>query len=158
MLTNDSPGTDNPGKPSLHVRIPPDARHARTVRDALIAFSSLHNVNESDVEALLFAVGEALANAIEHGAPANDIDVHVEIDHDLISARVADQGLGFSKAPSALTPLPDGLSERGRGIPIMQRCADHFEVESLPGEGTIVTLVRYRRERRPAGQEQSAVS
>jgi anti-sigma regulatory factor (Ser/Thr protein kinase) len=151
MMTQFNPGTHHPGKPSLHVRIPPDGRHARTVRDALIAFSSLHGVGEGDLEALLFSVGEALANAIEHGAPSEDIDVMVEIDHDVISARVADYGMGFAKSPPAVAPLPTGLTERGRGIPIMQRCADRFEVESMPGSGTVVTLVRYRRRR--SGEE-----
>ncbi|HEY5340476.1 MAG TPA: ATP-binding protein [Candidatus Aquilonibacter sp.] len=159
MAPQKGPGRNNPGKLSLFVRIPPDARHARTVRDALIAFSSLHDVGEADLEALLFAVGEALANAIEHGAPAIDIDVKLEIDPELISARVTDYGTGFQEdnIPNGYTPLPDGLAERGRGIPIMQRYADRFEVESMPGHGTVVTLVRYRRN--PAvHQEDGAIS
>ncbi len=158
MAPQKSPGRNNSGKPSLHVRIPPDARHARTVRDALVAFSSLHDVCEADLEALLFAVGEALANAIEHGAPAIDIDVTLEIDPNVIAARVTDYGSGFQdEIPTSYTPLPDGLTERGRGIPIMQRYADHFEVESMPGHGTVVTLLRYRRTPAPH-QEDSAVS
>jgi serine/threonine-protein kinase RsbW len=156
MASHLSPGANKPGKPSLHVRIPPDARHARTVRDALIAFSSLHHVAESDLEALLFAVGEALANAIEHGAPAIDIDVTLEIESDAICARVTDRGCGFSTAPENPTPLPNGLCERGRGIPIMQRYADRFELESMPGNGTVVTLVRYRRG--ASNQEEPAAS
>lgn len=153
MMTLPSPGTKNPGKPRLHVRIPPDARHARTVREALIAFSSLHGVDTADVEALLFSVGEALANAIEHGAPESDIDVTVEIGRDAVSARISDRGSGLAVVPPGLAPLPDGLTERGRGIPIMQRCSDLVEVSSTPGEGTIVTIVRYRRRNH---QERSA--
>jgi anti-sigma regulatory factor (Ser/Thr protein kinase) len=145
MMTYKRPGAQPVGKPSLQVRIPPDARHARTVRDALIAFSSLHGVGEGDLEALLFAVGEALANAIEHGAPSHDIDVTVEIDPSAIRASIADHGSGLAVVPKGLAPLPEGLIERGRGIPIMQRCTDRFEVESIPGEGTTVTMVRLRR-------------
>jgi anti-sigma regulatory factor (Ser/Thr protein kinase) len=154
-MIHKSPGKHNPGKPSLHVRIPPDARHARTVRDALIAFSSLHEISESDVEALLFAVGEALANAIEHGAPTADIDVDLEIDHEVINVRVTDRGRGLAKMPAGLAPLPDGLTERGRGIPIMQHFADHVVMDSVVGSGTVVTLVRYRRHR---NQERTAAS
>jgi anti-sigma regulatory factor (Ser/Thr protein kinase) len=156
MMTPTSPGAP-PGTPSLRVRIPPDARHARTVRDALIAFSSLHGVHTGDLEAMLFAVGEALANAIEHGAPEMDIDVDIAIERGRIAARISDYGGGFSQIPEGMAPLPDGLSERGRGIPIMQRCADSVEVESVPGRGTVVTLVRFRRERKPH-QERTAVS
>jgi stage II sporulation protein AB (anti-sigma F factor) len=144
MMTFQSPGTHNPGKPSLHVRIPPDARHARTVRDALIAFSSLHGVADADLEAMLFAVGEALANAIEHGEPESDIDVAVEIEPEAIRAKITDRGAGLAVAPPGLAPLPEGLAERGRGIPIMQRFTDRFDVLSAPGEGTTVTLLRFR--------------
>jgi len=131
-------------KPSLHVRIPPDARHARTVRDALAAFSTLHGVEKADLDATLFAVGEALANAIEHGAPSHDIDVTVEIDKQLITACIEDHGSGFFAMPAAMAPLPDAFSERGRGIPIMQRCMDTFEVRSAPGFGTTIMLGRFR--------------
>jgi anti-sigma regulatory factor (Ser/Thr protein kinase) len=142
----------------LHVHIPPDARHARTVRDALLAFGTLHAVAQLDLEAMLFAVGEALANAIEHGSPQGEIVITVEIDPHLISARVADHGRGFAGAPSGLAPLPDGLVERGRGIPIMQRCADLCEVESTPGDGTIVTLGRFRRDSAATHQEHLVTS
>lgn len=145
-------------KPTLSIRIPPDGRHARTVRDALIAFSSMHGVVETDQEAMLFAVGEALANAIEHGGPSADIKVTIEIDTALISARVVDEGRGFGDAPSGVAPLPATYAERGRGIPIMQRCVDLCEVESTPGRGTVVTLGRFRRKTAPANQEQAVRS
>ncbi|HTU70794.1 MAG TPA: ATP-binding protein [Candidatus Baltobacteraceae bacterium] len=134
-----------PERPSLHVRIPPDARHARTVRDALATFSSLHGVTKADMEATIFAVGEALANAIEHGGSSTDIDVTIEIDAHLISARIEDHGRGFPDAPVGRAPLPEALTEHGRGIPIMQRCMDSCDVESMPGRGTTVTLSRFRR-------------
>jgi len=140
-------------KPTLAIRIPPDGRHARTVRDALLAFASLHGVNPSDQEAMLFAVGEALANAIEHGEPTTDINVLIEIDSQLISARVADNGRGFGEVPSGHAPLPATYAERGRGIPIMQRSVDLCDVQSIPGRGTIVTLGRFRRDAMPANQE-----
>lgn len=142
-----------PEKPTLHIRIPPNAQHARSVRDALIAFATLHSVVAADVDALLFAVGEAIANAIEHGSPQNDITVTVEIDTHLISARVVDSGRGFIETPSGMTPLPDAFSEHGRGIPIMQRCVDVCDVESMPGLGTTVTLGRFRRDTAPSNQE-----
>jgi serine/threonine-protein kinase RsbW len=145
-------------KPTLSIRIPPDGRHARTVRDALVAFTSLHGVATADQEALLFAVGEALANAIEHGAPTGDISVTIEIDKKLISASVVDQGRGFPNTPQGYRPLPDAYAIRGRGIPIMQRCVDTFDVQSTPGSGTVVTLGRYRRSPTSTNQEHAIPS
>jgi anti-sigma regulatory factor (Ser/Thr protein kinase) len=130
---------------TLKLRIPPDPRHARTVRDAIIGFAALQGVSDGDLESLLFAIGEALANAIEHANAKAEIDVTCRIDDDQIVAQVIDFGNGTLRLPRAPVPLPEGLVERGRGIPIMQRCTDIFSVESLPGEGTAVTLGRYRR-------------
>ncbi len=105
---------------------------------------------------MLFAVGEALANAIEHGASAGDIRVTIEIEKHLISARITDEGQGFRDVPVGFTPLPETYAERGRGIPIMQRCVDQCEVTSAPGSGTIVSLGRFRREPASADQEPAA--
>ena len=142
-----------PDKPTLRIRIAADPRHAHTVCGAFMAFASLHGVKEADRAALLFSVGEALANAIEHGTPDGDIEVTIEIDDDRILARIVDDGRGLGTMPSRYTPLPDSYEERGRGIPIMQRLVDHCAVESLPGTGTVVTLGRFRRDAAPTDQE-----
>ncbi len=136
---------DRVKKPNIRLHVPPDPRYARTVRDAIIAFTSLHAVAAEDVEPLLFAIGEALANAIEHAGCTADIEVFAELDHEMITARITDSGSGITHVPRGTTPLPHGLAEGGRGIPIMQRCADVFDMEALPGVGTVVTLGRVLR-------------
>ena len=136
---------DGHTKRTLHLRIPPDPAFARTVRDAVIGFGQLHGIAEVDLESLLFAVGEALANAIEHSSTGQDIEVLAELDDDKVVATVIDHGLGLMAVPKQCVPLPDGLTERGRGIPIMQRCTDFFNVKSTPGSGTAITLGRWRR-------------
>ncbi len=147
-MTTSSSGRENGRLPkrSLHLRIPPDPRFARTVRDAIIGFGLLHDIPEGDLEPLLFAVGEALANAIEHSSSGKDIEVLAEVDDQQFVATVIDYGRGLTAIPREITQLPDVLSERGRGIPIMQRCTDFFDVRSEPGDGTAVVLGRRRRE------------
>jgi stage II sporulation protein AB (anti-sigma F factor) len=117
---------------------------ARTVRDAIVGFGLLNGIAQVDLESLLFAVGEALANAIEHSESGQDIEVFAELDDDQVKATVVDHGRGLAVIPQAPVPLPDGLTERGRGIPIMQRCTDFFKVKSAPGQGTAITLGRRR--------------
>jgi serine/threonine-protein kinase RsbW len=131
---------------NLHLRLPPLPRSARTGRDALAALAAFHDVSSIDVEGLTFALGEALANAIEHAASDSEIEVSLTIDARSIIATVRDRGRGFSDTPSERLPFPELNAEGGRGFPIMQRCTDFFEVHSLPGDGTVVTLGRLRRD------------
>jgi len=135
---------------TLHLQVPSDARYSRTVREAIVGFAHLHRVTDDDLESLLFAVGEALANAIEHARSQDDIEVLCEIDREQIVATVIDRGAGYERVPEGLVPLPDGLCERGRGVAIMQRCTDFFAVLPLD-RGTAVRLGRFRhRRRRPS--------
>lgn len=136
---------------TLHLRIPPEAAYARTVRDAIIGFGRLHGIAESDTEAVLIAVGEALANSIEHASTRLDIEVFAEVDDDRFVATVVDHGQGLQVMPQDPAPLPEAFSERGRGIPIMQRCTDFMDVKSTPGQGTAITMGRWRRGYENAG-------
>lgn len=129
----------------LHLRIPPLPRFASTARTAFSRFADAHRLEHVDFENLTFAIGEALANAIEHAGTAEAIDVDFRIDGDAIVATVTDRGHGFACPPRGLVPLPSAFAEDGRGFAIMQRCTDFFEVNSSPGTGTVVTLGRYRR-------------
>jgi anti-sigma regulatory factor (Ser/Thr protein kinase) len=130
---------------SLQLRIPPLARYVRSARGALNAFGAYHHVAPRDIESLTFALGEALANAIEHAQSQNDIAVGFRIDDSAIVATVSDQGRGLGSTPSMIAEMPRDLTEGGRGFAIMQRCTDFFDVRSTPGEGTVITMGRYRR-------------
>lgn len=134
------------GGPSLKVRIPPNARYGKSVRDEIITFANNYHVSRTDLDEFIFAIGEALANAIEHSGSDDVIEVRCQIEGDKIIATVIDSGKGFETQPVSQSPLPDELSERGRGLPIMQRCTDIFAVRSVPGKGTAVVLGRYLRQ------------
>jgi anti-sigma regulatory factor (Ser/Thr protein kinase) len=72
-------------------------------------------------------------------------------------ATVIDSGAGFStEGPEA--ELPDALSERGRGLPIMRSCTDIFAVHSVPGKGTAVILGRYLRQKHGSTEENPIAS
>jgi anti-sigma regulatory factor (Ser/Thr protein kinase) len=132
---------------NLQLRLPPLPRSARTGRDAFAALARFHDVSPADIECLTFALGEALANAIEHAACDSEIEVSVTIDARKIVATVRDRGRGIPAPPSGEPlPFPDITEEGGRGFPIMQRCTDFFDVWTTPAEGTVVTLGRRRRD------------
>jgi anti-sigma regulatory factor (Ser/Thr protein kinase) len=129
---------------SLHLMIPPLPRYVRSARGALHAFGVYHHVSSCDLENLTFALGEALANAIEHAESETDIAVGFRIDDASIVATVSDRGRGLERAPRSNVAFPPDLTETGRGFAIIQRCTDFYDVHSAPGEGTVVTMGRYR--------------
>lgn len=138
------------GGATLRLRVPPDARYGKYVRERLLSFGSSFEIGESDLCEFVTAIGEALANSIEHAQTADSIEVSAWLlDGDKLIATIVDTGVGFADPPSQNPALPPNYSERGRGMPIMKQCTDLFTVRSSPGEGTSVILGRYLRSKRP---------
>lgn len=147
-----------PSGRSLRVRIPPSPRFSGSIRQQVLSFAGNHEISEGELEEFIFAVGEALANAIEHSRTSDVIEVHCHIEDDKILATIIDSGAGFSSNPVTNISLPDPLTERGRGLPIMRRCSDIFAVHSVPGRGTAVVLGRYLRKKALGHQERTGTS
>jgi anti-sigma regulatory factor (Ser/Thr protein kinase) len=138
----------------LRMSIPPLPRFAGTARTALCNFAGVHSVTALDLENLVFALGEAIANAIQHSETIEAIEIKARVSGDSIVVTIADRGRGISALPHGTVSFPSVFAEAGRGFAIMQRCTDFLEVESEPGTGTVVTLGRYRR----PGQELGTAS
>jgi anti-sigma regulatory factor (Ser/Thr protein kinase) len=124
------------------VRMPAEARYGYVVRSLVLARARLCDIHEEDLECFLTALGEALANAIEHAGSKNPIRVRCRLDSMKISATISDSGSGFAQNAFSLT-LPHPTAEHGRGVPLMRRCSDIFHVRSIPGKGTTVLIVRF---------------
>ena len=127
----------------LDFRVAPQPHLSRLVRERVIEFARTHDVGEDDLAYFLTALGEAVANAIEHAKADQPILVEVRVGDDRIVATVQDRGVGFPTALVIEPELPDSHSERGRGLPIMRRCSDIFALHSEPGRGTAVVVGRY---------------
>jgi stage II sporulation protein AB (anti-sigma F factor) len=135
----------------LQLRIPPLPRYAVAARSALSIFAGENRLAAADLENLVFALGEAIANAIQHARTAEAIEVRIRADGDCVIVTVTDRGQGFASPPRGPIPLPHAFAEVGRGFAIMQRCTDFLEVQSDPGAGTVVTLGRRRRDSQELG-------
>lgn len=132
----------------LRVRIPPDPRYSREVRERVAGFAAGFHVGDDDLREFLTAIGEALANAMEHSRSTGQIKITCWIENrNAMVATIVDEGVGFSAPASVDSRLPDLFAERGRGMGIMRRCSDHVSVKSTPGKGTSVTLRRRIRHR-----------
>lgn len=102
--------------------------------------------DEEDEHRIGMAVHESVINAIWHGNkndPSKKVRLRLEIHPDRIEIHVKDQGHGFDPSRVA-NPLEDQnlLKVSGRGIFLIRSFMDEFRVESTPGAGTEVVLVK----------------
>lgn len=130
--------------PSFTVRVPSQPWASRTVRELVIAFAERFGAGAEDLAILATALGEAVANAIEHSGTSEPIEVTCCASDERIIATVRDFGTGINPA-TASREIPAAHCERGRGMPIMRSCSDFFSIESEPGAGTSVVVGRYLR-------------
>ncbi len=140
------------GEAVLNFRVPADPLVCRVVRDGVTDFARAQHVGEDDLTHFLTALGEAVANAIEHARSRHPIAVQIRLETDRIVAHVEDDGIGFtSDHPASRLELPPLEAERGRGLAIMRRCSDIFVLDSVPGKGTSILVGRFLHGREPNG-------
>ncbi len=99
---------------------------------------------ESAVFDIRVALGEALANAVRHGSPADgQANVHVRVIayDDRVVLEIIDFGAGFDGTP---TQSSDVYAPGGRGVTFMRALTDRVDFEKPEGGGTLVRLVKHR--------------
>jgi PAS domain S-box-containing protein len=120
--------------PPLEARLPAEPARLAAVRRAVVAWGDAAALPEDVVEDLQLALGEALANAIEHayqGRPAGECAYRVSWTPDGgIDVRVDDSG--------SWRPVPADPGFRGRGLMLIHQLAEHVVVEPGPSGGTTV--------------------
>lgn len=95
---------------------------------------------EADIFDLKVAIGEACANAIEHGSPhgkRNKIKITFQFESDTVVIEVTDEGVFKPRFPA----FDSQLNYRGRGIPFMLALMDEVEIKESQ-RGTTVRLVK----------------
>lgn len=114
-------------------------------RDAVAAFCLELNPTLSALSDVKTAVSEAVTNCTVH-AYGNDrgiVTVECKIEDNTLHIKVSDEGKGIPDIQKAVQPFFTTLpnDERsGMGFTIMQTFMDSFEVISVQGEGTIVSM------------------
>lgn len=95
------------------------------------------------------AVSEAVSNAIIHGYERKGTGrICMELSQEeesRIVIKVSDSGKGIGDIAKAMEPLFSSEEERemsGMGFTVMESFADKVYVESEPGAGTTVTLIK----------------
>lgn len=123
-------------------------------RVAVAAFMTRMNPSLEEVADVKTAVSEAVTNAIIHGygGGVHKITVECRIEEELLTVKVADQGVGIEDVAKAMEPLyttrPE-LERSGMGFLFMEAFMDEVHVDSAPGKGTTVTMTKRMRSQEP---------
>ena len=106
------------------MRFPCSRRYAARARRSLVTYLTSLHVDPRVQSELVTAVGEAIANALEHAREARFFEVRCAVGADAIVAEVEDDGPGFRGEP--VQPVP-GMT-RGFGFGIMRSLVDELHV------------------------------
>lgn len=116
-------------------------------RVVVAAFASQLDPTLDELADIKTAVSEAVTNSIIHGYEDTTgiIRINSKLYDDRIVISVQDWGKGIEDIELARQPLwtskPE-LERSGMGFTIMENFMDELMVESTPGKGTVVTMVK----------------
>jgi serine/threonine-protein kinase RsbW len=134
----------------FRARFPNTRRAAAFARRSLIAHIASFGYPDCDLADIETAVGEALANAAEHGHQIDSgFEVRVFVERESIIIEVQDEGRGFLCSQAAPKPAHD--APRGFGIFLMRHLMDEVDFDE---RGSCVRLTK----RLPVARQQGACS
>lgn len=126
-------------------------------RVAVAAFITHLNPTLEEMADIKTAVSEAVTNSIIHGygnlggekqEPQETVEkvrLHCVLENGILHIDVIDTGRGIEDVAQAMEPLfttrPD-LERSGMGFAFMEAFMDDLEVDSAPGKGTTVRMVK----------------
>lgn len=118
-------------------------------RAVVSAYCAAKDPTMEELTEIKTAVSEAVSNAIIHGYQRTGkgrIRLEMEFpERDRVKLTVTDYGKGIEDVRKAMEPMfSTGKDQElsGMGFTVMESFADKVFVESKPGEGTAVTLIK----------------
>ncbi len=116
-------------------------------RVVVAAFVSQLNPTLEELGDIKVAVSEAVTNAIIHGyeKTRGKVRIHAKLQENRLIIQIMDSGKGIDDVEKAMEPLFTTKPEEersGMGFSFMEAFTDELKVESRPGEGTTVTMVK----------------
>lgn len=114
-------------------------------RSCAAAFCTQLNPTIEELSDVRTAISEAVTNAIIHGYENQSGMVHLRctLEGDLFTATVRDDGVGIRDIEQARQPFfttrPE-LERSGMGFTVMEAFMEEVVIESVPGQGTSVTM------------------
>lgn len=129
---------ENPGADTARdLLLPAHSSRLREARGHVERIAREAGLEAERAAQFVYAVNEAVTNAIRHGRPDRDgmISIRCAIERERLTVHVQDSG-GFLAPP----PAAAADAESGRGLALMALFADEVRVRARPG-ATTVSLV-----------------
>ena len=142
---------------ALHsaLRVPAYLQAVAFVRSAIACLLEREDGPAESAGRVMLASNEALTNAIEHGSPDGGlVEVELVVTYERADIRIVDEGVPGAAIPRLPSDPPPITAERGRGLIIISRLADDFEMAAAGG-GTEVQ-VRFWRDARNEAEAAAA--
>lgn len=117
-------------------------------RLAVASFASLVDLTISDLEELKVVVSELVSNAIIHGYKncPGIIKIKAAYCEEKFFLEIIDTGCGMADVVQAKEPSFTTIEGRmGLGLSFVESFMDQVDIESFPGHGTIVKMIKYLR-------------
>jgi anti-sigma regulatory factor (Ser/Thr protein kinase) len=143
---------------ALHsaLRVPADLQAVGFVRSAIACVLEREDWPAESAGRVLLASNEALTNAIEHGSPHGGlVEVDLVVTYERADITIIDEGVPGAAVPRWPSEPPPITAERGRGLVIISRLSDDFEMAPAGG-GTQIHVGFWREERDEADGELAA--
>ena len=128
-------------------------------RVAVASFASQLDFTLNDLEEIKVAVSEAVTNAIVHGYQNQALGlvrITCNLYPDALEILISDEGKGMEEVAAALDPARAREGDHvGLGFVFMRSFMNEVQVDSAPGRGTTVRLVRRLAQPLRAGARQN---
>lgn len=139
------------GCQSMKLEFEARSENEEFARVVTAVFMSLLNPTLEEIDDVKTAVSEAVTNAVIHGYQGQEGKICLELSAEdgekrRLSVSVKDQGVGIADINQAMEPMftTDPSGERsGMGFSFMEAFMDQVNVESEPGRGTSVFMIKY---------------
>lgn len=134
---------------TIEMKIPCDSRFLSVVRLTIAGAAARAGLAISEVDDLKVATSEACTNVLEHAyhdqpdSACSSIMIRMHVKEGELRVEIEDSGSGFDpKRLPKVDPEQRVRDEGGLGIYLMHSLMDEVKIESAPGSGTKVTLVK----------------
>ena len=133
----------------IRLELPCASKYLLAARLAIAGVASRAGLTVEDIEQLKVAVGEACTNVIYHAFDEASIregrariKIEMRVREGEVQVDIEDEGRGFD-AEDVLAKLDaDGPTTSSLGLYLMRELSDELKIESAPGSGTKVMIVK----------------